>query len=63
MFPQIKHCLAIRDTSKALTSITVYYGITKDVKVSKSVINYPRTHTHRNLESFHGKPIQRKLLV
>ena len=32
-FPKFKHCLAIRDTFKAFTPITVDYGITKDVKV------------------------------
>ena len=26
------------------------------------MINYPVTHTPRNLESFNGKPIKRKLL-
>ena len=27
MFSKLKHCLVIRDTSKALTPITINYGI------------------------------------
>ena len=61
----MKHPSAIRDTFEALTSVTVDYGITKDVKclLSKYVINYPLTRIQRNQEIFNGKPLQKKLLV
>ena len=50
MFLQINHCLAILDNFVKVFTI-------------KSVINYPLTHTHRNLEIFNGKPIERESLV
>ena len=57
----MKHRSGIRDTFKALTPVTVAYGITEDVKClpSKYVINNSHTPIQRNQEVFNGKPIEK----